>query len=400
MNQHRDQSTGGGRLGRNIKADCAAGWTAPLNRIMTATLIGFTSIAARAETPGLDSFPLLPQWEPVFTVRSGGGYKDNVFLAHTQPQGSAFVSGGGDVMVLRLAPAGPLFSFFASADANHFLEPSHTEYAAFALAKLEHDFNETLKGAFAAEYFFQDQFADIAFLDPGTNVAVRAAPIRSHTITVRPDLKVQLPHRLSLVFETPVTRSSYNEPLDDYWHGGLKLTLIRSYGFSSQLGMSYEPAWRFHDNDPALTATGSPIPGTHRQRFQQEAQLTWRHHWDEPKQWRTITKLGGRVVEENQGGYADHTQLFASAQIRYRARQWEISAESRVRHYDYRVQPFSATDSRTRERTEWTAGLTVERELTKHLSILLGYDHERILSEDVLETYTVNTVSGSLQWEF
>lgn len=355
-------------------------------------------MAARAETPEL--FPLLPQWESVFTLRSGGGYKDNIFLSPTQPQGSAFVSGGADVMVLRLAPAGPQFSFFASADVNHFFEPSHTESTAFALAKLEQDINDTWKGSFAAEYLYQDQFADVAFLDAGTNVTVNAAAIRSHTVTVRPGLEVELPHRFSLALETPITRSYYDEPLDDYWHGGMKLTLARGYGHGSQLSVTYEPAWRFHDNDPALTATGATIPGTHRERFQQEAQLAWRHHWDEPKRWRTVTKLGGRVVEENQGGYADHTQLFASAQLRYRARLWEVSVESRVRHYDYRVQPFSATDPRTRERTEWSAGLSVERELTQHLRVLASYDHEQTLSDDPLEAYTVNTVSGSLQWEF
>lgn len=355
-------------------------------------------MASRAEMAGL--FPLLPQWEPVFTLRGGGGYKDNIFLSPTQPQGSAFVSGGGDVMVLRLSPAGPQFSFFASTDVNHFLEPSHTESAAFALAKLEQDFNETWKGSLAAEYLYQDQFVDVAFLDPGTNITVRAAAIRSHTITLRPGIEVELPRRLSLALETPVTRSYYDEPLDDYWRGGFKLTLARRYGYNSQLSISYEPAWRFYDNDPALTSTGTPIPGTHRERFQQEAQFTWRHFWDEAKHWRTTTKLGGQLVEENAGGFADQSQLAASAQVRYRAGPWEITAEGRVRRYDYRVQPFSATDPRTRERTEWTAGLSLERELTKHLRILVSYDHGQTLSEDALEAYTVNTVSGSLQWEF
>lgn len=355
-------------------------------------------MAARAETPEL--FPLLPQWEPVFTVRSGGGYKDNVFLSPTQPQGSAFVSAGGDVMVFRLSPGGPQFSFFASADLNHFLEPSHTEYTTFALAKLEQDFNETWKGSLGAEYLYQDQFADVAFLDPGTNVTVRAAAIRSHTITARPGLEAKLPHRFSLAFETPVTRSYFDEPLDDYWHGGVKLTLAHGYGYNSQFSLSYEPAWRFYDSDPALTSTGAPVPGTHRQRFQQEALLAWRHHWDELKHWRTTTKLGGRLVEENAGGFSDHTQWFASAQIRWRAQLWEISAESRVRLYDYRVQPFSVTDPRPRQRTEWMAGLSVDRELTKHLRLLLSYDHEQTLSDDVLEAYAVNTISGSLQWEF
>jgi hypothetical protein len=395
---HRVQSTDARRLGRETWAKRAAGWAAPLNRIMTATLIGFTGMAARAEMDEL--FPLLPQWEPVFAIRTGGGYKDNVFLSPTQPQGSAFVSGGGDVMVLRLSPDGPQFSFFASADVNHFLEPSHTESAAFALAKLEQDFNATWQGSLTAEYLYYDQFVDVAFLDPATNVAVRATAIRSHILALRPGVEADLPRSFRLSLETPITRGYYDEPLDDYWRTGVKLTLSRRYGYSSQLSISYEPAWRFYDNDPALTAAGDPTPGTHRERFQQEAQFIWRHFWDEAQSWRTTAKLGGLLVEENGGGYADQNQLTASAQIRYRTAPWEITADGRVRRYDYRLQPFSATDLRPRERTEWSASLSLDRELTKHLRVLISYDHEQTLSEDTLEAYRVNTVSGSLQWEF
>lgn len=395
---HRVQTTDARRLGRKTWAKRAAGWAAPLNRIMTATLIGFTGMAARADMPEL--FPLLPQWEPVFTLRSGGGFKDNIFLSPTQPQGSAFVSGGGDVMVLRLSPTGPMLSFLASADVNHFLESAHTESTAFALAKVEQDFDETWKGSFATEYVYQDQFVDLAFLDPGTNVTVRAASIRSHTITALPALEAALPGRWRVSLESPATRSYSDEPLDDYWRTGFKLTLARRYGYTSQISISYEPSWRFYDNDPALTSTGTPIPGTHRERFQQEAQFIWRHFWDETKRWRTTGKFGGSLVEENAGGYGDQTLLTASAQVRYRAAPWEITAEGRVRRYDYRVQPFSATNPRTRERTHWSAGLTLERQIAKHLRVLLSYQHEQTLSEDALEAYTVNTISSLLQWEF
>ena len=376
----------------------ATGWAAQMNRIMTATLIGFTGTAALAETP--EPPVLLPQWEPVFSVRSGGGYKDNVFLSHANPQGSAFLSAGADLLALRVAPEGPQFSLFAGADTTHFLQPSHHEATAFALAKVEQDFHRIWQGSFAVEYLYQDQFADVAFLDPGTNVAVRAAAIRSHMITARPAVELALPRELRLALELPVTRAYYNDLLDDDWRGGLKLALARDYGSKSELSTSYGPTWRWYDEDPALTSSGASIPGTQRERIQHEAQLTWRHHWDKPMHWRTTAKCGSRMVEENGGGYADHTQLFASVQVRYRCSGWEIAAAGGLRYYDYRRQTLSAMDARTRARTEWSAGINFERRLTKHLGLAVSLDHERTLSNDELESYSVNAVSGTLQWEF
>jgi hypothetical protein len=370
---------------------------------MAATLIGFTGIDSRAQSPEELLFPAV--WQPAFALRSGGGYKDNVFLSSAQREASAFVSAGADVMVLRLAPMGPQFNFAAGGDWSHFLstEPAHDEYTAFAQAQLEHDFRETITGWFAADYFYQDQVLDVTFLDPalsGTNVTVVAAPIRGHALTLKPGVSVDLSSQSALSLELPVARQYYEHPLDDYWKAGLKLTLGYSYGRQSQLSLNYEPSWRFYDNDPALTTSGAPIPGSHRERFQHDVLLTWRHHLDEAKHWRTLAKLGGRLTEENGGGFADYGQLSASTEVRYRARRWEVSAEGRVRAYRYDSQTVSATDLSKRRRTDWTAGARFERQLTKWLRLIASYEHEETLSNDATETYRVNTVSGSLQWEF
>ena len=370
---------------------------------MAATLIGFTGIGLRAQSP--ESLALPAFWESAFAVRSGGGYKDNVFLSSTQPQGSAFLSAGGDFTAFRLAPEGPQFTFFAGGDANFFLstQPANNEYTAFAQAQIEQDLSDNLTGWLALDYFYQDQIEDIAFLDPAlsvTNITTQATQVRGHTITLRPGLSRDLSRHWVLSLETPVTRQYYVEPLDDYWNAGLKLTLGYSYGHSSQLSLGYEPSWRWYDNQPAQTISGTVIPGSELQQFRQIANLTWRHHWDEVKRWRTLLKLGGSVVEENGGGFSDYAQLSGGAEIRYRARRWEVSAEGRILSYQYASQTVSATDPAKLRRTEWNAGLNFERDITRHLRFLASYQFEQALSNDAAETYTVNTVSASLQWEF
>jgi hypothetical protein len=399
LNQHRVQSTCNGRFGRETQA--VAGPTRrgmKWNRIMAATLIGFTGICTRAQSPEERLLPAL--WDAVYTVRGGGGYKDNVFLAHDQPQAAGFLSGGADVMVLRIAPTGPQFNFFASGDVNHFFAttPSYNEYTAFAQAQVEQNFSDTLKGSLAGEYFYQDQFLDVSNLDPtagDTNMAVRGS-----TITARPALRLDLPRQFWLALESPVTRQFFNQPLDDYWRVGGKLTLGRAYGHKSYLSLGYEPGWRWYDSEAALTSSGEPIPGTHRERFEQEVVFAWRHFWDEPGRWRTTTKVGSRLTDENGGGYANYTAYFGSTQILYRAGPWEISAESKLRYYDYHTETVSDTDNSKLQRSELDISFRVERELGKHLRVIAAYDREETWSNDDLEAYTVNTVSGSLQWEF
>lgn len=364
---------------------------------MAATVIGFTSVSAQAQPP--EALPLPALWDTVYTARAGGGFKDNVFLSHHDPQASSFASGGVDVMLLRVAPAGPQLYGFASADVNHyFTAQPYDEINAFAQAQVEQFLLESLKTSLAAEYFYQDQFLDISSLE-ATAVATNTA-VRGHTLTARPELRGDLSVHVWLALEAPITRQWFERPLDDYWKAGGKLTAGYAYGHKSHLSASYEPAWRWYDSDAALTLTGTEIPGTRRERFQQETILQWRHFWDTPGRWRTTAKFGHRLATENGAGYADYTEWFVSGQIRYRSGPWEITAEAKARRYDYERQTISATNPALRRREEWEAGLRVERDLTRHLRVIASYEREQVWSNDERERYAVNLVSGALQWEF
>ncbi len=360
---------------------------------MAASFLGFAGPAVSAEP---DALALSPQWDSVLSVQSGGGYKDNVFLSHANPLASPFVSGNAEAMVLRVAPDGPQLTAFANAEVNHYTEAGHAEHTAFAQALLEQDLTERLKASVAVQYFFQNQYLDVSVSETNRE----AVAVRGHTLTPRPGVRLDLPGRIWLELETPATRQFFEQPLDDYWEAGPKLTFGRSHGQGSQLSASYEPSWRFYDNDFALTADGLPIEGTPRRRYQHEMRLRWKQNWDASKQWRSTLTLGSRLVEENGGGFTDHTRWFAAAQVHYRARPWEVSAESRVGHYDYLTQTVSETDPSKRRRTEWSAALRVERRAGKHLTLAAGFEHEETLSNDVWETYSVNTVTGTLRWEF
>jgi hypothetical protein len=361
---------------------------------MAATLIGFTGFASGAEPLG--ALPSLTFWDGMYSARAGGGYKDNVFLAHDAPEQSAFVSAGGEIILLRVAAVGPQFSFLAAGDVNRFFDVSHTESTAFSQAQLEQEFAASWKGSIAAEYFFQDQVVDVSVSETNRD----AVPAFGHTLTVRPGVRQDLPQRFWMAFETPASRQLFDSPLDDYWEVSPRLTLGQSYGRDSHLALSYGALWRFYDSEPARTASGQAITNETRELLQQELRLVWRHFWDDPRHWRTMLTVAGRLNDDNGGGYFDYVRPLASAQIQYRAKPWEITAETRAAWYDFDEQTVSATDLSKRRRTDWSAELRIERQLGKFFRAIVGFEHEQTFSNDELETYSVNTVSGSLQWEF
>ena len=366
---------------------------------MAATLVGFAGLTAQGQTSETsDLLPLLPQWDHVITLRSATGYKDNILLSHAAPQGGAFVTGGAEVLVLRLPTDGTEFNFFGDVDATRYFSSAteHTEVTAFGLAELKHQFNERWRGLLAAEYFYQDQVIDVSV----STTNRESAPVIGHTATLRPGVRLTLSPNWWTSLEVSGTRRLFEQPLDNDWHAQPKATLGFDYGRGSEITLSYEPSWWTFDTDRARTAAGNAITNLGRFRFEQEARLRWKHYWDESRRWRTTLTVSGRLNEENGGGYYDYSRWLVSARVRYRKKPWDIYAEARVAGYDYATQTVSATDPAKRRRTEWSLELHAERQLTQHLTLTAGIEHEEALSNDELETYTVTTVNGGLNWEF
>jgi hypothetical protein len=370
---------------------------------MAATLIGLSgTIVSHAQTEEevsalVAEALLLPDWDHAITVTGGAGYKDNVFLSHDDPQSSPFALLSAELLILRLAPEGPRLTFFANGEARFYSEKvSNQEYVAFSQVSLEQDFSDVLTGAISAQYFYQDQVLDVSISETNR----QAVTVVGHTLALEPRLRAQLPSHNWIEASAPLSRELYDAPLDDYWVLGAKFSAGHDYGRDSQVSVSYSPLWQPYDTDPARTASGTAITNSHRFAFQQDTRLTWRHYWDPQKRWRTTATIGARWNDENGGGFSDYTRLLASGRVRYRVSDWEITAEGRVAHYDYWHQTVSATDPAKRRRTEWSTGLNIERQWLHGLTFLVRYEYETIWSNDPLETYSVNTVTASLGWEF
>jgi len=362
---------------------------------MAATLFGCSGLTALAQAP--DALPTLPRWEHDVSVETGAGYKDNVTLSHAAPEASPFFRAAADAMVFNLDLTGPQFTAFVSGEhRQYFSAPAlDDEQLVFGEAQVKLPIHDHAVASLAADYIYQNQVLDVST----TETEREAIRVRGHTLTARPRWQVSLLQSAWIGLEAPLARQYLDEPLDDYWEGGPKIEL----GWKarrSELTVDYQAARRAYDDLAALDANGAPLPDEPRRFTEHIARLSWRQYWNVRKRWRTTARLGFKANRDNGGGYFDYNRLSGSGEIRYRTDQWDLKAGARASFYQYLVQPAGPNDPSRRERTEVILTASAERKLTRWLWLTAQFEHERIWSNEILDTYTVNTVTGGLKCEF
>ncbi len=366
------------------------------HRIVTAVFIGCAGGLIQAQE---FDFPiLLPKWIHDFSLRTGAGYRDNVGLSARSPQDSAFIATGLEMILLRLPENGKQFNLFLSAEDLRYLSSSivDKEQTAFAQALLKTDCGSGWEVSLATEYVYQNQVVDASLTEPG----LTTIPVESHGLIVREALRRDFAGHYWVSLELPASRQFFRAPLSDYWEYGPRIALGRSYGHKSELSVSYQVSRFDFDHAELRTADGEPMPGTRRKLVQQEARLTWKHHWDAKEHWRTTTRLTAKQSEDNGSGYFDYTKLQAGEQILFHTKSCELSAEAKVARYNYPVQTVSLTDLSKRQTTELALNFRCERRVASFLKIFAEYEREQAFSNLDFERYIVNTVKGGLNWVF
>jgi hypothetical protein len=364
------------------------------NRMMAATIIGCTGLATYAQPGDL----LLPIWQPLFSIAPGFGYKDNVTLSHNNPESSAFFSSALEAFLVRLPQNGTEYTFFVSADDRRYFsaESVDKEQVAFAQAQFKHVFADAGEAALSAEYAYQDRIENVSTTETNFQ-AIRA---QGHSLLGRCEFRFNFEANYWAMLNLMPARDWFEAPLDDYTGFAGAIGFGRDYGHGSTVSLQYEPSYRDYDSDPALDANGDPLAGSRRSSTQQEARFIWRHYWDAARRWRNTTRLGYRHNDENGGGYFNYARFSVAEQVRYQTAGWHCSAEAKLSFYDFQVQTVAPGSAEKRERTDLLLTVRTERQLTKALRLIGAYEYERTYSNVDLETYSANTVTASLQWEF
>lgn len=337
-------------------------------------------------------------WDQSVNVRAGAGYKDNVLFGASNPEGSGFETVGLDVMLLRLSTSGTSFNCFLSGDDTRYFQARDVdkEQSFITQAELKTDFGVDWKGAFAVQYFYQNQVLDASVTD--TNRSTVKA--RGHNLSAHPSLRRQLAANYWLALELAVQRQWFAAPLENYWQGGPKLTLGRDLARQSSLALSYSLNRRAYDDFEEVALDRTPIPGTSVAFWVHEAELAWHQHWDEQRHWRSSTRLIYGRNEDNGAGFFNYQNYRLVQQLRYQCKPWQLEGRVAISRYNFDRQTVSDADLSKRRKTGVTFSVRGERQILKSVKVFADYEYERSLSNLGFDNYQVNQVTAGVDWEF
>jgi hypothetical protein len=337
-------------------------------------------------------------WNYSAEVRGAFGYKDNLLLSHSDPQGSSFWMSTAEVMLFRLPTQGWQFNFFAEAsDVRYFNSASvHDEQVALAIAQLSKEFSSGWKSTVGLNYMYQNQVCDFSttYTDQGS-----VGQILGHSVTPRWNLRKNI-GPLWMECELSGTRQWLDEPLDTYWQFGPRASVGYKWERGTEMVFSYQYARLDYDNREQVNSAGATIPNTLLALNIYLTELSLTHLWDAQGRWRTITSLGYGASIDNGSGFYDYTEYRLSQQLRYHQDKWEITARARLGWYDYTTQTVSATDTDLRHKTAVNLMVRLERMLAKHLKAHVAYTWDCSISNLNFDDYQANVVMGGLALVF
>lgn len=358
-----------------------------------------TNVSDRTETD-LSAVPpfKISAWTVTTAVRAGGGYKDNVLLGTYLPQPSAFASAGLDLFVMRLPWDGTEVSFMLTGDDRHYLSvpQANEEATVLAEAQIHHTYASGWVIGASAQYFFINQVFDTSVSEAEVGVVLA----RGESVGLRPTVSRWLGRSTWLDLEIPGTRQWLDQPLDSYWEVGSRLRMRHETKAGSEIYASYAVNERPYDTRQQASASGIGLPGTHLSFGWQQLEAGWRHYWDRSRQWRTATRGGFEVNQDNGSGYYDYRKTFVSEQLRFRSGHWELQVQGGVNYYRYPLQAVSILDPTTREKTLVNASARVTCAVARRLKVVAEYEYEQSLSNEKSDAYRVNTAQAGLEWEF
>ncbi|MBL9135809.1 MAG: hypothetical protein JNK85_08075 [Verrucomicrobiales bacterium] len=334
-------------------------------------------------------------WTGGLSLRTWSGYSDNPGLSSVNPQGSAFIAGGGDFTLLRLSEEGDLLTFLVTVERIAYLTRG-VNPETIALAEVE--FDEGLGGDWTVggtlDYLYLNQVFDASEL-VGVPVII---PAEGHQVSVRPKLEWDLTQHWKARAEFEWARQWFAKPLDGFEDRAPKASMLWSDATGTEAGISYTHRWRGFDERTARAADGTSLSET-LEYGQHEVEGFAERKWGPSGRWRAQLRGGYRFNGDNGGGFYDYERYHANAGLRYRLGRWEVRADARWRWYQYPVQLAGTAGSPNRRRMEVSTSARLEWKIRDGFRIFAQYAYEMSDENVVAADYRVNSMSGGIEIE-
>ena len=363
------------------------------HRWLGAFLLGMASAAS--ESAESTNHSPIAVWDASTRIVTGLGYRDNVLRSSVVSEGSGFFLTSADATLMRFSESGSLFTLFLlGEDARYFDVPdvNHEQFISGA-AQYTTPVGERNEAGLSVNYLYQHQILDVS----ETEAISRRVLVLGHGTTVRPHWKHTLNDGWVVKLEGATLRQIYDGDLDDFWEGSGRLSLIHNYGNRSEASVGYQALLRPYDTREQFDEAGLTLAGTSLEYMQQEISGQWRHNWDEARHWRTTSKLGYMINQDNGSGWFDYNRLQFSEQLRWVDQLWEFKINARFGWYDYPVQTIG---NEKLERSYVMLDARAERQLGKGWLLYAVVEREWNMSNDPLEEYRDWMAGGGVGYDF
>jgi hypothetical protein len=370
-------------------------------RKMLSAMAGAISIQISAQeqaVPPPDLSASKAHWAKSITLRGALGYKDNILLNQFDQQSSPFWLSSAEFFVLREKKDLNQIMVFGSIEDRHYFSADRIdkEQLATSQAEFKQQLGENWEAGLTGQYVYLDQVLDVSI----TESIAQAVPVKAHVLSAAPFAARKLPWGMRLEARFEVERQFVAEPLDDYWEGGPKLALTRTYGNRSELFAHYSYRDRAYDSRRQFDLTYVSLPDTSLRFDKHTIEAGVKHYWDTDRHWRTTARGTWERNQDNGPGFYDFNKWKAALQLAYSNDRWEMSAQGRYTRYAFDQQPTLAGASTVLNRDEWTLNTRLRRTVYKTASVFVETEHEWVTSNLNLEEYEANTYMAGIEWEF
>jgi hypothetical protein len=333
------------------------------------------------------------------------GYKDNLLLSSAGEERSAFLRGSAQLVVLRLPGRAFDYSLLAEATGTHYLDgrryPDGTSTKRDARAYF---FNElgwspapALRVSLPLIGYYHDEVID----QSDTEIVRTLAAIRMGGAQLGPTVRWIFHPAWWVEAQAAGERKRYQGGANDGDIGEGALRLGWKPGSRLKLRLGAEQRWRRYEARAQFSAAGRELIGTVLKIAEREAEARLDYTWDSAAHWRSSTRAGVLHYRDNGSGYFNHRERTLGHEIEWSRPPWLAVAGGTARRADFDVQTIGfGLAPPPRIRDEFTAGLRVEREVTRRWTLFAALEWERSRSNDPLSSYTMNEGLLGLRWSW
>ncbi len=368
-----------------------AGWALGL------ASVGCCADATKAELAAW--LALQPKWSVSVSAESAAGYKDNLLLSANGPEGSPFVRGAADFLLLHV-PQGPAdFSFFGQVERTQFLADRSVDGETSVWVQTDggYRWGDRFKVSLPVTGYFYDQVFDVS----DTDVERLVAELRVQGLMVGPTLRWTPGPAWWLEAQALGERKRYDDGANDGDIGEGRMQLGWQPGARWRLSAAWQQRWRKFDRRAQYSAAGRELAGTALKIAEDEGEARAEITWDRAGRWKSTLRLARLSYRDNGSGYFSYTDRKSAVETEWRSDLWRVRLDATANRVEFDVQTVGfGIDPPARIKEEYGATLRAERKLGPRWILLAEYGWERSRSNDRFASYRVNEGLLGARWSW